>query len=74
MATQNETILQQYIDAEAQILRGQSFRIGERQLQRADLQFVQKQRAILQAVVAREQSAASGRGGRFSQADFGGPF
>lgn len=62
--------LQLYLDAEAKILAGQSVRMGERQLQRADLSFVQKQIAILQAEVSRESASAAGRGGRFSQADF----
>ena len=64
--------LQLYLDAEAKILSGQSVRFGDRQLQRADLQFVQKEIAKLQAEVNREALSASGRGGRFSQADFGG--
>jgi hypothetical protein len=64
--------LQLYLDAEAKILGGQSVRFGDRQLQRADLEFVQKQIGILQAQVNRETATAAGRGGRFSQADFGG--
>ncbi len=61
-----------YLAAEAKILSGQSVRFGDRQLQRADLEFVQKQIAALQAEVNREAASAAGRGGRFSQADFGG--
>lgn len=72
VATVNETRLQLYLDAEASILRGQSVRFGERQLQKADLAEVRAEIARLQAAVAREQAGASGRGGRFSQADFGG--
>lgn len=72
MATVNQTRLDLYIAAEAQILLGQSFRMGERQLQRADLAEVRKQITILQAAVDREAASAAGRGGRFSQADFGG--
>jgi hypothetical protein len=64
--------LQLYLDAEAKILGGQSVRLGDRQLQRADLEFVQKQIAILQSQVNRETASAAGRrGGRFSQANFG---
>lgn len=70
VATPNETRLQLYLDAEAKILGGQSVRFGERYLQRADLEFVQKQIALLQAAVAREAGVAAGRGGRFSQATF----
>lgn len=61
-----------YLDAEAKILSGQSVSFGDRKLQRADLEFVQKQIAILQAAVSREAILLVGRGGRFSQADFGG--
>lgn len=72
MGTINEQRLQRYLDAETQILSGQSVRIGERQLQRADLAEVRAEIANLQATVAREQAVAAGRGGRFSQANFGG--
>lgn len=72
VATVNETRLQLYLDAEAKILGGQAVRHGERQLQRADLAEVRAEIARLQAAVDRERAAAAGRGGRFSQADFGG--
>lgn len=72
MPTANETRLQAYLDAEAKILSGQSVRFGDRQLQRADLEFVQKQITLLQSAVNRDTATAAGRGGRFSQADFGG--
>lgn len=72
MPSSNQTRLDAYIAAEEKILAGQSVRFGDRQLQRADLEFVQKQIAILQAAVERENASALGRGGRFSQADFGG--
>jgi hypothetical protein len=68
----NAERLQLYLDAEAKILAGQSVRMGDRQLQRADLLAVQKQIAVLQTAVNRETANAAGRGGRFSQADFGG--
>lgn len=64
--------LQLYLDAEEKILGGQSVRMGDRQLQYADLEFVQKEIRSLQAQVNRETASASGRrGGRFSQANFG---
>jgi hypothetical protein len=72
VATVNESRLQLYLDAEAKILGGQIVRMGDRQLQRADLAEVRVEIARLQAAVNREQAAAAGRGGRFSQADFGG--
>jgi hypothetical protein len=72
VATVNETRLQLYLDAEAKILGGQLVRMGDRQLQRADLAEVRAEIARLQAAVNREQAASAGRGGRFSQADFGG--
>lgn len=68
--TSNAVRLQLYLAAESKILSGQSVRMGERFLQRADLEFVQRQIGILQAAVNRETSVAAGRGGRFSQADF----
>jgi hypothetical protein len=70
VATINEQRLQRYLDAEAQILSGQSVRIGDRQLQRADLSEVRAEISRLQVIVNQEQATASGRGGRFSQADF----
>lgn len=70
VATVNEQRLQRYLDAEASILLGQSVRLGERQLQKADLAEVRAEIARLQAIVSREAAAAAGRGGRFSQADF----
>ena len=68
VATPNQILLEAYTAAELAILSGQSYRFGERQLQRADLQFVQKERARLQALVDRE----AGNRGRFKQADFSG--
>jgi hypothetical protein len=68
--TDNQARLDAYLAAEAKILGGQVVRMGDRQLQRADLAEIRAEIKILQAVVAREQSAAAGRGGRFSQADF----
>jgi len=72
MPSVNEERLTLYIDAEKAILRGQSYRIDDRQVQRAELAEVRAEIQRLQAVVAREQAAAAGRGGRFSQANFSG--
>lgn len=72
VATVNQTRLELYLAAEAKILSGQSVRMGERQLQRADLAEVRRQIAILQAAVERENALSEGRGSRFAQADFGG--
>jgi hypothetical protein len=72
--TANEIRLQSYLDAETKILAGQSVRFGDRELKRADLEYVQKQITVLQAAVNRDSAIAAGRGGRFSQADFGGTF
>jgi len=70
VGTINETRLQRYLDAEAQILGGQTVRLGDRLLQRADLAEVRAEISRLQVIVNQEHAAASGRGGRFSQADF----
>ncbi|MGH8075639.1 MAG: primosomal replication protein PriB/PriC domain protein [Lysobacter sp.] len=70
MPTINATRLQTYLAAEANILAGQTVRFGDRELRRADLQWVQKQIGILQAAVNRENARYAG--GPFSQADFGG--
>jgi hypothetical protein len=70
MATPTQQRLQAYLDAETMILGGQSVRMGDRQLQLPDLEFVQKQIGLLQLQLQREQSPASTGRGRFSQADF----
>lgn len=72
VATVNQNRLDLYLAAEAKILSGQSYRLGERQLQRADLAEVRREITALQAAVSRELATVAGRGGRFSQADFGG--
>ncbi len=72
MPTINQTRLDAYVAAEAKILQGQSVRFGDRELRRADLSEIRAEIGRLQSVVAREQAGAAGRGGRFSQADFGG--
>ena len=72
MPTINQTRLAAYVAAEAKILQGQSVRFGDRELRRADLAEIRKEIGLLQSVVAREEAGAAGRGGRFSQADFGG--
>lgn len=74
MATETQNRLTLYLDAETKILSGQSVQFGERRLQLPDLEWVQKQIALLQAQVGREDAMTRGSGGRFSQADFGGRF
>lgn len=72
MATTTQDRLNLYLSAEERILKGQVVRMGERQLQLADLEVVRKQIAALQSQVQREAAASRGAGGRFSQADFSG--
>lgn len=67
----NSDRLQQYLAAEAKILGGQSVRMGDRELRRADLKEIRDEIRRLQRAVAAEESAASGRG-PFARADFGG--
>lgn len=74
MATVNQQRLDLYLAAEQKILLGQSYRIGDREVRRADLAEIRREIALLQAAVSRERSIAAGRAGRFSQADFGGRF
>lgn len=68
MASTNQQRLDAYLEAERRILRGQSSRLGDRQITRADLAEVRAEIARLQMLCSRERS----RGGRFGQADFGG--
>lgn len=72
MPTVNESLLAQYVAAEEKILKGQSFRMGDRWVTRADLQFVQAERRRLQHAVSAELAAANGGRSRFSQAEFSG--
>ncbi len=67
--TSTALLLQLYVDAEANILAGQSVRFGERQLTLPDLVEVRKERIRLQALL--DSELAGGRS-RFSQADFTG--
>lgn len=71
MATQTETRLQAYIDAEAKILAGQSVRMGDRELRRADLSEIRDEIRRLKREVTAEANAASGRS-QFARADLGG--
>lgn len=71
MATVNQQRLDLYLTAEQKILLGQSFRIGEREIRRADLADIRAEIARLQAAVAREQAQAAGSRGGFRQANFG---
>ena len=62
-------MLNLYIEAEIAVLGGQSFRMGERQLTRADLERIQAGRREWEAKV--EAQVRRGRA-RFANADFGG--
>lgn len=53
-----------YVTAEAKILAGQSYQLGERRLQRADLAEVSAEIRRLASEVARAESAAGGGRGR----------
>jgi hypothetical protein len=65
--------LEAYEAAELKILRGQSVRFGERQLQMADLAEVRKAISDLNAKLARERLAAQGASSlSYSVADFTG--
>lgn len=64
-----QEMLNLYIEAEIAVLGGQSFRMGERQLTRADLERIQAGRREWEAKV--EGQARRGRP-RFANADFGG--
>lgn len=70
MTTVNASLLAQYVAAEEKILKGQSYRMGDRWVTRADLQFVQAERRRLQQAVNAETLAASGGRNRFAGADF----
>lgn len=69
--TTTAELLQLYVDAEAKILKGQSYRMGDRWVTRADLQFVQAERRRLQAQHNAELAAATGGRRRFTQGNFG---
>lgn len=56
--------LARYVAAETAILSGQSYRIGERQLTRAELAEVRAEIRELAGQIARAESAASGTRGR----------
>lgn len=66
-----QEMLDFYIDAEVAVLSGQTVRIGDRQLTRADLAEIRSGRKEWQAAVLRVGSAA-GRRARWANADFGG--
>lgn len=60
-----------YLAAEAAVLKGQSFRLGERQVTRADLAQIVEGRKEWERRVAGETAAARGRSG-YAVADFSG--
>ncbi|MCE4371780.1 MULTISPECIES: DUF6148 family protein [Xanthomonas] len=68
--TTAQEMLTSYTQAELAVLKGQSFRFGERMLTRADLAEIRKGRQEWQAAVDRESNA--GRRARWATADFGG--
>lgn len=59
MATTAQTMLQTYINAEQAVLSGQSWRMGERQLTRADLAEIRAGRREWEARVASEARGGS---------------
>lgn len=65
MSTATE-MLQLYLNAEASVLKGQSVRMGDRMLTKADLAEIRTGRKEWQRAVANE----TGRGGAFKAADF----
>lgn len=65
MSTATE-MLQLYLAAEASVLKGQSVRMGDRMLTKADLAEIRTGRKEWQSAVDRE----AGRGGAFKAADF----
>lgn len=68
--SQATEMLALYIAAEQAVLKGQSVRFGERQLNRADLVEIRNGRAEWQRAVNAEQAVAAGRDSRYSLADF----
>ncbi len=61
-----------YLAAETAVLKGQSYRFGERQLTRADLVEIRAGRQEWERKVAAEQAAAAGRSPGIAIADFSG--
>lgn len=62
-----------YLAAETAVLSGQRFRMGERELTRADLSEIRAGRREWEQKVAAETAASAGRGDpRVALADFGG--
>lgn len=53
-------MLAAYLAAEVAVLKGQSYRLGDRQLTRADLAEIQRGRQEWQRAVAAEQNTAAG--------------
>lgn len=66
-----QEMLDFYIDAEVAVLFGQTVRVGDRQLTRADLAEIRSGRKEWQVAVLRSSTAA-GRQARWANADFGG--
>jgi hypothetical protein len=73
MTTTTETRLAAYLAAEASILKAQEVRNGDRAFRQTELREVRDQINKLERQLARERSAASGRGGMsFSVANLSG--
>lgn len=71
MSTATE-MLALYIAAEKAVLKGQAFRMGERQLTRADLTKIVEGRKEWERRVAAETAAAAGTRDGYAVADFSG--
>ena len=65
-------MLDAYIAAERAVLKGLSYRMGDRQLTRANLPEIISGRQEWERRVASEQAATSGREAGYAVADFGG--
>ena len=59
-----------YVAAEKAVLKGQSYTINNRSLDRADLEEIRKGRKEWEQKLAAEQSKDSGGNSRYSLADF----
>lgn len=59
MSTPAQTMLQTYLAAETAVLSGQSFRLGERQMTRADLAEIRAGRREWEAKVRTEANGGS---------------
>jgi hypothetical protein len=72
MPTVAQIMLQAYMDAEVKILKGQSVRMGERDLTLANLEEVRAGRREWEGKVTTETVAAQGQSSLYAVADFSG--